>query len=258
MKLTEFIEEWMEKRFKANPIHGGWVWNRKEWQFRDAIHAHGLLRIGDGVSLDPYKLSELALDGHKISIIKTPEQQSELEKLIVGKGKQAENDLIDFHDYLVCADSQIPYTEYLKQINKSSKKPMSMKPTDVKNDSIHVDLIDLQMRVQTHKCRIGKCVKIMRGQPTACKYKFPFEKEKSTRLHFYQNNYKNGKGPWRIKIFPKRLNNNRITTHNKEMLHIWRGNVDFTMVHDYRSVDKYITKYATKHETTSNVFQSLF
>ena len=34
------------------------------------MHSHGLMRFGDGLLPDSYELSELAIKGHKISVIK--------------------------------------------------------------------------------------------------------------------------------------------------------------------------------------------
>ena len=61
-----------------------------------------------------------------------------------------------------------------------------------------------------------------------------------------------------LSIVPRRLNDNRILTHSKEALELWRANCELSLCHDLRRVVKYVTKYATKPETNSSVFQSVF
>lgn len=64
-KFKEFQTEWLEKRLKGLPEYGGWIWSRFEWQFRDVIHVHGLIKFGNG-SFDGYKASEICIEGKNI------------------------------------------------------------------------------------------------------------------------------------------------------------------------------------------------
>ncbi len=61
-KYNEFKLEWLEKRLKGLPEFGGWIWSRFEWQFRDVIHVHGLIRFGNGC-FDCYEASEICIEG---------------------------------------------------------------------------------------------------------------------------------------------------------------------------------------------------
>lgn len=54
------------------------------------------------------------------------------------------------------------------------------------------------------------------------------------------------------------MNDDRIASHNKLQLINWRANVDFSIVHDYKKVIKYVSKYAAKAETKSNAFKVAF
>ena len=49
-----------------------------------------------------------------------------------------------------------------------------------------------------------------------------------------------------------------MSNHNKDQLKYWRANVDFSIVHDFTKVQRYVAKYASKGETRSGVFKEAF
>lgn len=63
---------------------------------------------------------------------------------------------------------------------------------------------------------------------------------------------------WELHIVPKRVNNDRISSHNIYQLQHWRANVDFCIVHDYNKITQYVAKYASKTETKSNAYKAAF
>jgi hypothetical protein len=51
IKFEIFINEYLVKYLKCSPEYVGWIWYRFEWQHRNSIHVHGLLKIGGAPNL---------------------------------------------------------------------------------------------------------------------------------------------------------------------------------------------------------------
>lgn len=120
------------------------------------------------------------------------------------------------------------------------------------------DRIDLTFCLQRHICIDSVCRKIVDGVQS-CRYKFPRERSPKTFIRVIRDKLKNNLyGPYRIEIVSKRHNDDRIVNHNIEQLIHWRANCDFSLLTDAIRVMKYVSKYATKPETRSNVFKNAF
>ncbi len=84
-KFEIFQKEWLEKRMHGRPELGGWVWSRFEWQHRDAIHVHGLIRFGNN-AFDPYTTSKICIEGHKLTLKAKEKTLTNIENDIIQKG----------------------------------------------------------------------------------------------------------------------------------------------------------------------------
>ena len=62
--------------------------------------------------------------------------------------------------------------------------------------------------------------------------------------------------PYSCAIVSRRINDQRIVSHSPLMLREWRANTDFSVLFNLTKVMLYVTKYATKCETKSVLFNS--
>ena len=251
----EFKDEWIENVLKGGRANDGWYWMRYEWQSRGAIHVHGMIRMGQAP--DTYKLAENAIAGHIISANNIqPFTLDDVEQISLGLASSQL--LIEFYDSLVCTDAPIKYNEYLPPNHSLPirKMPMKVKHSDVVDHE--VDLIDLTMCLQRHICKPLLCLKTIHGQQQ-CKLKFPKNLEAETRVVISRTKRVDGSyTPYKLEIASKRVNDERITNHNTQQLKYWRANCDFSVLYDINRVVSYITKYASKAEVRSNVFNTAF
>lgn len=104
------------------------------------------------------------------------------------------------------------------------------------------DFEELVNRVQRHtKCRESTCLR-KKGRKLECRYKAPW-KEQHTSILFCDE--------MRTKKHEPARNDDRLNIHNPEMISIWRANIDCQPVISCELVLKYIAKYASKAERTS-------
>ena len=66
-KVKEFTHEFLENYLHCVPEYGGWYWDRYEWQFRDAIHAHGLAKFGK-TDFDVCTAADVCIASHVASL----------------------------------------------------------------------------------------------------------------------------------------------------------------------------------------------
>jgi hypothetical protein len=168
--------------------------------------------------------------------------------------------MIEYFDKFITSDAKMKYETYIKMTeSKISDNPLTKKPIDIKDNLFEEDILDLTYRLQKHVCKIGNCKKIYNGLVQNCKLNMPKELTNDTRIEYSQKKLKNGNlGPWECSVIAKRLNNEYIIDFNQEILHIWRGNGNFSLCFEYYKIFLYILKYTTKPETKSNTFKEIF
>jgi hypothetical protein len=253
-KFKDFAKQFYIKHLNACPEKGGWLWYRFEWQHRGAIHVHGLLRMG-GMP-DTYELSRKCITGHVLSLKSNPTAD---EMLLIEEGQDAEEILKSLYDEYVNCDTlySSSINEICNNANVNAPRPQSLKASDITHKED--DLQSLIVSLQRHVCKVGGCQKTFNGVLQPCRFKFPQDKSDETQLK-YENKKKNRQDAdnWVMQVIPKRSYDDRIASHNKHQLRYWRANVDFSIVHDYNKVIKYVSKYATKSETKSNAYKAAF
>jgi hypothetical protein len=80
------------------------------------------------------------------------------------------------------------------------------------------DYIDLTMLLQYHNCRIGGCRKYFKNQLQECRFKMPKNFAQQTHIKYTRHKFKNGTyGAYEADIIGKRVYNDRITNHNKDV-----------------------------------------
>jgi hypothetical protein len=263
-KFEIFRKMYLEDYLKCSPEHGGYVWYRFEWQHRDAIHVHGVARKGDAPDL--VALTEKAIEGHALGELQgdNPDNYTSEMTSCVTSGQDAERQLIEFHDQYICTDMLNPYVEYVTPDADIPKRTLPMKKTvsevlETSEDAQRVDTEDLIVCLQRHNCKVGRCLKQRDGHALVCRWRFPKERTLVTTIEYSRGKIKGAAtGPWILDIVPKRKNDQRINTHNPEVLKLTRANGDFSLTHDPVRVERYVTKFASKGETKSGVFKSAF
>ena len=262
LKFKEFKKLYFEKYLKSTPENEGWLWYRYEWQFRDAIHVHGLARFGKQF-FDPYKAVDKALKGNHIQ-----KQQfegnplfgplTEQEQAIVQSGLNAEENLKKFYDEFQTSDASISYEEWNIAGKDMEKKPMAKLLSEVEDHE--QDLLDLTYLLQKHKCLINKCFNKKTGNTvTQCRFKFPKSLLEATVVTYHRHEFKDGRlGPWQLKIKTYRVNSRYIVEFNKLCMRNWRGNHNFSLTSNVEKVLIYCSKYTTKCETKSSLFNNIF
>ena len=72
-------------------------------------------------------------------------------------------------------------------MNANAKKPMAFKHSEIEPELIKEDILKLQMALQRHTCRKGKCKTVFNGVEQACKLEYPKELTPCTICHIYRN-----------------------------------------------------------------------
>ena len=139
---------------------------------------------------------------------------------------------------------------------RNVKMPMHLDYPDVKDHD--QDRIDLTFCLQRHICVHGLCLKTFNGNQE-CRFKFPKAKCSQTCVRVIREHRHDGSfGQCRLELLSKRDKDVRIVNHNIEQLEHWRANCDFSVLFDLKKVLAYVSKYATKAESRSNVFKAAF
>ena len=254
-KVKEFVTEYIVNHLQCSPEFAGWYWARYEWQFRDAIHLHGMVKFGES-DFDSKIAADMCIAGHVLSLKETKTAE-DLEAIEFGK--EAEQALIDWHDRFVTVDATMSKAEFEVQYEKANPKPMSKKCSEVPDNEKENDILTLTYLLQRHECQMGRCLKIYNGVCQRCRFKMPKPICEKTKIEYHRDQHRDGSfGPWQLKVIQKRVNDQRITTFCKEIMYIWRANHDFSFPESMRKVMLYIVKYASKSEVKSSVFAKIY
>jgi hypothetical protein len=124
------------------------------------------------------------------------------------------------------------------------------------------DYINLVFTLQRH-IHLNNCFKSsntvqqhQQQQQQQCRYKFP--KEASVQTEIKVEKYQKPPNDYHVQINFKRVNDMNIVNHSKEQLQHWRANCECSLLDDLRRVIAYVSKYATKPESRSEVFSAAF
>ncbi len=260
-KLKAFEKVFIEKVLNCNPASGGWRWSRREWQIRGILHAHGTARIGNDKDGNPppdiHMWAARAIIGHTIEVDVPADQRTKEQNVQVGVGKKFGQMLCKYHDTLICTDIERKYQDFVKPLNRSDY-PMAQHLHDIIDHD--TDLFNLQVFLQRHRCKPGLCLRKLMKEGVCeekCKYDFPRSENPSTYLNFKRKQKRDGTFTrFQIEIMGKRVNDTNISNHNKTIAKYLRVNHDFTLIFDEKRILDYITKYQTKPEKRSNVFNA--
>ena len=260
IKIKTFVDEYFVKHLKATPEHGGWYWYRYEWQFRDAIHVHGLIKIGN-TSFNPYEASNLIIKAYelKLKIIEEDRIETDAELSIFEQALQKEQELIEFNQRYTVTDTNITFKEWSNNFDKSNILPMKLKPTDVKDENKIEDITNLAFLLQYHRCKVNRCQKIINNKITQCRFQMPKPECNEPYIELYRKqNIDKTFGPWHLRVIMPRINEQRIINFNFECMHLMRCNQDFSIATDIHRIILYTLKYAAKCETKSSVFSRIY
>lgn len=121
------------------------------------------------------------------------------------------------------------------------------------------DYVDLLNTVQRHtRCSTNYCLRKKQNElELKCRFRFPFELCKSTKLEFEPVHTNNKNTHYKAKIITKR-NDSRVNNHQRLQLQGWRANCDIQVVIDYHACLEYLAKYASKGEPRSPVTKTAF
>ncbi len=82
-----------------------------------------------------------------------------------------------------------------------------------------VDTEDLIVCLQRHNSKVGRCLKYWQGHGLVCRWHFPKDRTLQTTIKYSRGKIKGAHtGPWTLDIIPKRRNDQRIYTHNPDVL----------------------------------------
>ena len=255
MKLEEFNKH-LDFAFGVD-----WDWHRFEFQSRGSIHVHGFKKLNNDPGLT--RLAALAVKG-RIAVDRlsradadktvTPEEREKLEEA-QQLGNDASEIIRRYADWLLSTCSPHAYTDSGRE---DGSQPLKFEVPDYHpanklygNVNTNRDYAELLHKVERHsQCRKGSCKRPVKGgKYSTCRFKFPKDLEKVTRLVFK----KTQRGSYKVELATKR-NDARVNSHNRTMLQHWRGNIDVQIVLDARVCARYLAKYSTKGEVKSKAY----
>ncbi|KAK3932747.1 52 kDa repressor of the inhibitor of the protein kinase [Frankliniella fusca] len=146
--------------------------------------------------------------------------------------------IANYFGNLVCTEHPNPMQE------QAIQHPCRIRLCEVENRD--QDLAELVSKVQMHsKCTANYCI---RDVNKGCRFGFPKEVCDTTKFIFDEKNH--------IDLETKR-NHPRVNRFNKEILQLWRANIDVAPVVSRERLVTYLSKYITKAETKSKQFDAL-
>lgn len=220
-----------EVLFSHLPVDDYWM--RVEFQHRGSPHIHGFLWLNGAKDVND-------LD-HK-----TDEQIQEI---------------VDYFDRLVCACNneysttsnntinpcKLHYTQVVDHSSYSHINQQSNVQTLV--SKYLADYHNLINKVQRHTRCSNSCLRKIRGTNTyKCRYKFPKDFcDQSSLIRKEDGSFE----------FNLKRNDRRMNNHMPLMSVHWRANIDVSPIISIEAVIRYIAKYASKNEPSSNMLNQL-
>lgn len=144
-------------------------------------------------------------------------------------------EVASYFDRYICADHPDP-TCPRADYHPCRKCPDSI--GDVKQD-----LAELLNRVQMHSCNKSYCLRYNKTtKKVQCRFKFPHGLQDKSEIKL------NGDGVY--EFFPKR-NVDCLNKFHKELIQVWRANMDISPILSHKALVSYLAKYVSKSETKS-------
>ncbi|XP_066922146.1 uncharacterized protein [Clytia hemisphaerica] len=247
-RTNKFVKHWLYNLLKAT-----WHWYRFEYASRGSIHCHGVAKLEDDPGL--VELTNIALKGYlasqKLKSENVAFQEKELNE-IIAEGSQAEKQVCDYVDKLLCTCNPMEGENWVKpQVHPCKVDYRNLNPEEMSTD--YANLVN---SVEKHLCSSAYCLR-QKNDDTTCRFHFPFEVNEKTHLEFEKVKSRDGVERFRAKVVTSR-NDPRVNRHQRVLLQGWRANVDISVVVDYHSCVEYLTKYASKPEKLSDITQDAF
>ncbi|OWA50645.1 hypothetical protein BV898_15155 [Hypsibius exemplaris] len=130
----------------------------------------------------------------------------------------------------------------------------ALHPCELSGAQLKDDLGDLgncqNILLRHTRCAVGRCLVMLKTTlEWICRFNFPFDLSELSAV------LKNAKNHW--KFMPRR-NDPLLNCHNPVLVQTWRANCDFQAIVSMDELKRYITKYASKHDTCSKSFADIF
>ena len=228
-RSDEFIHKILFKHLQVKDF-----WFRIEFQHRGSPHIHGFLWLVNAPSIENL-------------MQKTDEQIIEV---------------INYFDKLVCACNN-----NYASVDDRSFNPCKIHYTQVRNNSMYssinegenetqsliskylADYHTIINKLQRHTKCTSSCLRKKRNTNVmVCRYKFPRELTNESKFIVNEKGF--------VELQLKR-NDSRMNNHMPFISVHYRANIDVSPVVSTDAVIKYIAKYASKHETSSNAMITL-
>lgn len=228
IRSESFIKNVLFRKFRVKDF-----WYRIEFQHRGSPHIHGFVWLEDAPPVDNLENmndSEIA-------------------------------NIIHYFDALISASNYSinPHLNNQLAVNANTN-PCKLNYSDVDTNEVYQHLIHrvdkhladyskLINIVQRHTRCTSSCLKKLRNSNTlVCRYKYPKQLNEETRIT------RNEHGKFEISF---KRNDPRMNNHNPFVSIHWRANTDFQPIISLDSVIHYISKYASKCETSSNLLNNV-
>jgi ATP-dependent DNA helicase PIF1 len=258
-----------------------WLWFRVEYQGRGTAHIHGCCRLKSDPGLtdlaqkvlegrearlkllvsnvafeDPFLAEELAEDDFKrpFEFEQYSDQMIERLKACVTEGKEAQDRIVRFNDFLIStqhpdppldasAAQRDPQTRF--QQTATTAHPCSL---PISNDE--QQYCSILNAVERHLC-CAYCERRNKNGPVECRGNFPHDFRDKTILAIKQKMAKNDRTQSSIEILSLR-NDRWLNSHCRPLIETWMANVDMRLTIDVGKIVEYMTKYVTKAEPKHN------
>ena len=254
-RTDRFVKFWLNKSLQAS-----WYWYRYEYAVqRGSIHCHGVAKLQNDPGL--CELTAVALQGFLASKYMKEHQgnisNEELQELKnkEKKGKKAESTVCQYVDFLLTTWNPCSPDEGWSKPNSHPCQTPYLSLTEEKMEDDYVNLLN---SVQRHTlCSTKYCLREKDSSELCCRFNFPFDNCKKTRIDFEPVHTKSGQPKYKAIIVTKR-NDSRLNRHQPLQLQGWRANCDIQIIVDYQACLEYLVKYTSKGEKASSVVNNAF
>ncbi|XP_059064746.1 uncharacterized protein LOC131856825 [Cryptomeria japonica] len=219
LRHTIFRKEILEKGMNIKDY-----WCRYEWQHRGSPHVHRFLWINGAPNMDNIDWSN-------------EEEQKSAERY--------------FHSIIHAWNPrEDPHQRNIHAFQNYLQHPCLKNTTELADMDIDHDYEDILNYVERHTvCKEGVCLRKKQGR-MVCRYNAPWPLNlRGSKLY---EDIETGEK----KIEPTR-NDDRVNSHNRHILQLWRANIDWQLVLSKYVVIKYIAKYAAKAEKSSETYHQM-
>jgi len=248
-----------------------WMWERAEFQFRNADHTHGLAQMEHCPKMT--ELADVAIEKHRAekmlqqnddakSDVQFSTQDFEDLRTKIQKGQEACETIKSYGEWLVSCEN--PALDQDGNDNNSYMRPLEADHPCKREyeciDDFDQDYCDLINLCQVHKCISLYCLR-KKGTGIECRFKFPKTITHTSKIVFKEKWKRTLQDKTTQIIYECQLelkrNDPRMNQHNIWDMQTWRANTDFTLVLSTHHVVEYVAKYITKAEPRSSQLSQL-